>query len=106
MRSSVLLRYGDRTPACRKGLLQNVWCIDLIYVLARQNIDRTAQCAIGVKGVNGVPWCRVNANCDGLFRDSGRSLTSNRSDCCDHEEGEHVVDPAGQKLVADHGWES
>ncbi len=94
---------GDWTPACRERLLQNVWRIDLIDIPARQNIDRAAECAIGAKGINGVTWCHVNANCGRSFGDSGLELASSRPNPCQHQEEKLLVDAAMQDTVADHG---
>ena len=51
---------ADRPPARREGLLQNVRRKYLVNICARQHIDGTAQCLVGVEGVNRVARCSVH----------------------------------------------
>src|SRR6516164_8688981 len=45
---------SDGTPARRERLRDNVWSVDQVDLAARQDIDRTAERAVGVKGVDNV----------------------------------------------------
>src|SRR5215470_4911296 len=65
---------SDGTPASRERLRDNVWSIDQVDLAARQDVDRTAEGAVGVEGIDSVAGGSVHAH----SRHRLLSLTGNR----------------------------
>src|SRR5467141_2166488 len=57
---------SNRSPARGESFLNNVWRIDLINVVVRENIDGAAQGAVGIEGIDCMRRGSINMNGCGL----------------------------------------
>src|SRR5581483_190474 len=53
---------GDRAPARRKRFLDDMGRINFVYVVVRQNINRAAESAVRVEGINDMAWSNIHAH--------------------------------------------
>src|SRR6516165_5200161 len=53
---------SDGTPAGRERLRDNVWSVDQVDLAARQDVDRTAEGAVRVEGIDSVARGSVHAH--------------------------------------------
>src|SRR5437588_12479070 len=56
----------DRAPARRKRFLDDMRRINFIDVIVRQNVNRAAESAVWVKGINGVARSDIHVHGGGL----------------------------------------